>query len=287
MRLLQWRSLEENWMTNETFGQQYYKLVTGLEREGFHEMNARTGEGCKGFFGYSMKFPIDQLPLIPTRRTFPHVMLAEAAWMCMGTKEPWISKHAKIWDKFIEDDGTIKNAYGYRFRSHFGRDQLRSVVEALRKDPSSRQVVLWAWDPATDGLGEDNGKNVPCPLGATFNMLGGKLNCHLVHRSCDVICGFPYDVGMYTFLTHAIAAELHVGVGEMSVSMAHVHLYDVHSEIVKQMRTEAEFKEISMPIASMTIDGLAQNADMQVNFMKQFQKDYLHPFVSDKAEVVL
>lgn len=219
------------------FHQVYRELLTELLENGTTELNQRTGVKVKVLRG-GTAFPIDLsddvLPTIGCRKTFPRSAAAEVAWFLQGNQDvSFIRKYAPLWDKFTEADGqTVEAAYGWRWRSHFNRDQLMDGVEALKKDPSSRRIYISAWDPATDGLLIQNQKNVPCPVGFSLNILAGELHSSLFLRSSDVFVGLPYDVMGHALLMSILAEELDVRLGTMHVTLAHAHLYQNHWDLV-------------------------------------------------------
>lgn len=231
------------------------------------ERNERTGEICHTLTaGMGFSFDLsDRLPMPMMRKFFPKTAAAEAAWFIRADQDStWIKKYCPIWDDFTEADGkTIKAAYGYRWRKHFGRDQLADLVSALFVNPSDRRTVLCAWDPGDDGLMNHGTKNVPCPFAITFNIVGGKLMLSYFIRSSDLFVGLPYDVMCTALVADAIAAELRqkavatmcankpvgiipdkdmerlsmlatLGLGAMSTFMANPHMYDNHVDLAKE-----------------------------------------------------
>lgn len=142
----------------------------------------------------------------------------------------------------------VRSAYGYRWRRHFGRDQLRLAVEALRKDPSDRRCYVSAWDPSEDGLGEKGQRNVPCPASFTLSVTGGELHSSLFLRSSDVFVGLPYDVMGHALLMDAVAHELRIRPGVMHVTLAHAHLYESHWELAAEaLKQEPVVPALQLP----------------------------------------
>lgn len=227
----------------EPFRDQYRRLLRTLMEPGpdrFEELNQRTGHSIRALRG-GTSITIDledgMLPLVDCRKTFPKSAAAETAWYLLGRQETtFIDRYAKrMWDKFKEDDGTVKAAYGYRWRRHFSRDQLMDCVNALAKDPSDRRCYVSAWDPGEDGCGRQGQKNVPCPVGFTLSLAEGRLNSTLLIRSSDVFVGLPYDVMGHAMLMAAASASIAAAsgrgvrqLGVMHVSIAHPHIYDSH-----------------------------------------------------------
>lgn len=199
------------------------------------EINQRTGIGTRSLPGitYQTNLEIDGFPLLGLRK-LPLNFVPEIMWFLSGQNDTkWLSTHTKIWDSFTDEDGTISSAYGYRWRHNFGVDQLETVLDKLKKDPSNRHGVIMMWDPRTDLTVKQ--KNVPCPYTFTLNIIGGRLHLHLVIRSNDMVLGFPTDVAGFAFLTHILAQHLSVKVGTLTVSISNCHIYENQIEAVEEM----------------------------------------------------
>ena len=140
-----------------------------------------------------------------------------------------------MWDPFMEKDGTLSSAYGWRWRHHFGRDQLGKTIELLEKEPSSRHGVIVTWDPKDDGFGGTPKKNVPCPFTYVINIIGGRLNMHNILRSNDMMLGCPFDTFGFALLQCIIAQRLGVRPGIYTHSISNAHIYDNHYEGAKEI----------------------------------------------------
>jgi thymidylate synthase len=226
----------------ETLNEQYRTLLTTIYKEGVKQLNSRTETEVLTHRGsYNIKLELNgRLPLAANRAYFPKVAAAEVAWQIMGTKNPeFILKHApKLWSKFVED-GELKTAYGYRWRKHFGRDQLAQLCEELKLNPSNRQLYVSTWDPASDGLGGSQPKNIPCPVGFSVNVLDNKqsnnreLHMSVFIRSSDVFVGLPYDIMAYALTLDALASEVDLVPGTISFTLANAHIYQPHLAMVE------------------------------------------------------
>lgn len=212
------------------FDEQYRDAILRILNEGFDEYNERTGHTCKVVPGVT--FELDYgFPLLTLRKTPIKIFVAEQCWFIMGSQRPdeFLRKFTKIWDDFTEDDGTVKAAYGHRWRHHFGRDQLKDLIELLSKNPGSRHGVVTAWDPADDGLGTGSPKkNVPCPFTFTANVIGNKLHVHSIIRSNDMMLGNPHDIAGFALLMCILAAKIGVKPGKLTTSISNAHIYDIH-----------------------------------------------------------
>lgn len=180
------------------------------------------------------------------RRIRPRVAAAELAWTLQGTTSlAWLERHTRMWTDFadgIDQDGErfVSAAYGYRWRRHFGRDQLACLLDALVDDPTSKQQVVLAWDPSMDGLGHYHARNVPCPLGFQVTVIAGRLNVIVYQRASDAVIGLAYDSAMYGLLLHALvnslrARGLQVRPGSLSMMLGHAHVYEPQFEIARHM----------------------------------------------------
>ena len=280
-----------------TFSKHYALLISVIIRNGFLEKNARTGERVKVIpGGRSFQFSIgkdqgEMMPFPGNRKIFPYIAAAEIAWYVSGSRDVrWLQQHAKIWNKFVESDGfTIKNAYGYRWRKAFGRDQLGGAVQQLRDNPTSRQILVTAWDPRTDGDGTLGEKNVPCPTQFTLNLIDHKLHSSLFIRSSDVFVGLPYDVLGHALLMKAISKSVGCDLGTMHVTLANAHLYEKHLSMAAAslMYYEDADDEISRPLPDWSLEQIESNADMYVENMKRLTQDLEWPNFNPKPEIIV
>lgn len=219
------------------FDRIYRASLLRILEEGIEEKNERTGHCTKSVPGLHFSLQAG-FPLLTLRKILPRVFVAEQIWFLMGSRKPaeFLERYTKIWDEFTNINGVVTTAYGYRWRHHFGRDQISSLVRLLEKEPSSRHGVVIAWDPGEDGLNPDRKKkNVPCPFSFTVNIIGGKLHLHSILRSNDMMLGCPFDVAGFALLQRILAARLGVGAGVYSHSISNAHIYDVHYEAAEEI----------------------------------------------------
>ncbi|MFT5281174.1 MAG: thymidylate synthase, partial [Flavobacteriaceae bacterium] len=150
-----------------TFDQIYKNILNDIYTNGISEKNNRTGHETKALPGihFSTDIEKDGFPLLTLRKIPIKLCIAEQMWFISGSRKPadFLRDYTKIWDDFTNPGDVVTVAYGYRWRKHFGRDQLKMLIELLEKDPSSRHGVVITWDPKTDGLGDIARKNIPCP----------------------------------------------------------------------------------------------------------------------------
>jgi thymidylate synthase len=221
-----------------TFDTIYQGLIKQIMEDGIEELNVRTGHKTKSIPGLTFQIDIekDGFPVLTLRKNPIKSPIAEQAWFLSGDKDTeFLRKYTKMWDEFIEPDGTISSAYGYRWKHHFKRDQLKSLVELLKKDPSSRHGVIITWDPNDDGHGGTQKKNVPCPFAFTINIIGGRLHMHNIVRSNDMMLGCPFDTFGFALLMCILAQELGVRPGMYTHTISNAHIYDIHYEGAKEL----------------------------------------------------
>jgi len=239
----------------------YGRMLSSILNKGTREMSKRTGHFTTAFAGVTFRTDLekDGFPLLTLRPINVKAFIAEQMWFQQGTRNPtWLQRHTKIWDSFVEPDGQISTAYGFRWKEHFYTDQIENMIEKLTYDPSSRHAVVITWD-VMDVQGR--AKNVPCPFAFTCNIIGGRLNMHNMVRSNDMVLGFPYDVAGFAFLQLMLAQRLGVRPGIYTHSISHAHIYDIHfpaaAEIVARYRayqgkSENEIIGFDLPDNSLT-----------------------------------
>lgn len=217
----------------------YQEMLQKLMTEGIEELSTRTGLKTKALPGvhFSIEPEKDGFPLLTLRDVPITPIIAEQVWFLSGSRKPedFLRNYTKIWDVFTNPNDVVTVAYGYRWRKHFGRDQIGKLIELLEKEPSSRHGVVIAWDPAEDGLSLFKKKNVPCPYTFTVNIIGGKLHLHNIVRSNDMILGFPFDVPGFCLLQYILAQRLGVKVGTYSHSISNSHIYENHYHGAEEM----------------------------------------------------
>jgi len=226
-----------------TFDTIYKGLIKKILEEGTEELNERTGHKLKMLPGVTFQINLenDGFPILTLRKNPIKSPIAEQVWFMTGDKNTeFLQKYTKMWDAFLEEDGTLASAYGYRWRHHFGRDQLDQLVKHLTEEPHSRQGVVITWDPADDGLYGKGlkatyKKNVPCPFAFTVNIIGGRLHFHNIIRSNDMILGCPFDTFGFALLMSALAQKLGVRPGIYTHTISNAHIYDNHYEGAKEL----------------------------------------------------
>ncbi len=295
-----------------TFANEYEGLV-GSCLDGVMEMNQRTGEKIRiARGGYSFKIDLSDniLPTCGYRFVRPKIAAAELAWCLRGeTSIRWLQTQTGVWDQFADireclcSDGMdygdicpncngtgktmfVDQAYGYRWRLAFDRDQLGLAIAALTKDPTDRRIWISSWDPRVDGLGAQGQKTVPCPVGFTFSIVAGHLDSTLMIRSSDVYMGLPIDVMRHALLMAAVAVDLNVTPGIMQVALAHPHLYERHVDNARQMFcAEPVIPNFQMP--PWTTREIADSREVYMELIKEKTKEAVWPSFDPRSNVVV
>jgi thymidylate synthase len=241
------------------FDMLYQDILRTILADGTRELSERTNHETAAIPGmhFSLDVEKDGFPLLTLRKIPIKMFVAEQVWFIAGARKPadFLRNYTKIWDNFTNPGDVVTVAYGYRWRHHFGRDQLGLLIKLLQKEPSSRHGVVVAWDPAGDGLSVFKKKNVPCPYTFTVNIIGGRLHLHNIVRSNDMLLGFPADVAGFCLLQHILAQKLGVKAGIYSHSISNAHLYDNQYDAAKELveRTD-EHNAIHLTLPKNTFD---------------------------------
>ena len=263
-----------------TFDQIYQGLIKNIMEHGIRELSERTGLETSALPGlsFSINPEKDGFPLLTLRKIPIKTIIAEQMWFLSGSRKPedFLRDFTKIWDPFTNPGDVVTVAYGYRWRKHFGRDQIALLIDLLEKEPSSRHGVVIAWDPAQDGLSLQKKKNVPCPYTFTVNIIGGKLHLHNIVRSNDMILGCPFDVAGFCLLQYILAQKLGVGVGVYTHSISNAHIYSNHYEGAQEIiKRKNDHKNVVLTLPDNTFER-AEEKDVTLleELVKQLSDQY-------------
>ena len=214
-------------------------------RQGGARKDDRTGTGTLSVFGYQMRFDLaDGFPLVTTKKLHLRSIIYELLWfLAGGTNVRYLQEHGvSIWDEWADKDGNLGPVYGKQWRSWptaDGRhiDQLAHVVEQLRSNPNSRRILVSAWN-----VGElDQMALLPCHVLFQFYVAGPRLSCQMYQRSADALLGVPFNIASYALLTHMLAQQCDLEVGEFIWTGGDCHLYLNHLEQADQQLTRAPY----------------------------------------------
>jgi thymidylate synthase len=234
----------------------YQSLVSEIINHGTEEKNERTNYKTKIVTGINATFePNAEFPLLTLRKIPLKLFIAEMVWYLQGVKElDFFQQYSRIWDDFMDEGNVAESGYGYRWRNHFGRDQISSLVAMLERDPSSRQGVVVTWDANNDGLDSAPKKNLPCVPMWVANIVGGKLNLHFTFRSNDIMLGMPHDIAGFAILQAILAQRLGVEIGKLHYSGIHCHIYENHyaqaEELIKREQPKESKIKLHLPANS-------------------------------------
>jgi thymidylate synthase len=212
---------------------QYLELMQKILDEG-SEKSDRTGTGTVSLFGHQMRFSLeDGFPLVTTKKLHLRSIIYELLWFLKGdTNVGYLHDHnVTIWDEWADENGDLGPVYGHQWRSWQaadGRvvDQISQAVDQIRNNPDSRRIIVSAWN-----AGEiDKMALAPCHALFQFYVVNEKLSCQLYQRSCDVFLGVPFNIASYALLTHMMAQQCDLGVGDFVWTGGDVHLYLNHLE---------------------------------------------------------
>ena len=223
-----WKSHPEN---------QYLNLLTDLVYSGISKKD-RTGTGTLSLFAKQMRFDLSEgFPLLTTKKLHTRSIIHELLWFLSGeTNIKYLKeKKVRIWDAWADEKGDLGPIYGKQWRS-FPRpdgttvDQIKDLVEGIKENPNSRRHIVVAWNP-----GQIKEMALPpCHCLFQFYVADGKLSCHLYQRSADVFLGVPFNIASYSLLTHMIAQQCDLEVGEFVWTGGDVHLYRNHIDQAKE-----------------------------------------------------
>jgi thymidylate synthase len=235
----------------------YLDLLRDVVDNGIDKSD-RTGVGTRSVFGRQVRFDLALgFPLLTTKRVHTKSLIQELLWFLSGsTDNRWLSdRGVTIWNEWAAEDGSLGPIYGAQWRSWAcpdGRviDQLADLVATIRSRPDSRRLLVSAWNPADlPDETQSPQANVragrmslaPCHCLFQFYVAEGRLSCQLYQRSADLFLGVPFNIASYALLTHLIAQQCDLGVGEFVHTFGDLHLYRNHltDEIVfEQLRRE-------------------------------------------------
>ena len=197
----------------------------------------RTGTGTRSVFGYQMRFNLEEgFPLVTTKKLHLRSIIHELLWLLQGASNIGYLKEngVSIWDEWADENGDLGPVYGVQWRSfptpdggHV--DQLANVVEQIRSNPDSRRLIVCAWNPGQI----DKMALPPCHCLFQFYVADGKLSCQLYQRSCDIFLGVPFNIASYSLLTHMVAQQCGLGLGDFVWTGGDCHIYDNHVEQVQ------------------------------------------------------
>ncbi len=219
---------------------QYLELLDRIMREGV-DRGDRTGTGTRSVFGHQMRFDLaDGFPLLTTKKLHLKSIIYELLWFLRGdTNVHYLQEHGvRIWNEWADANGDLGHVYGYQWRSWpDGRggtiDQIANAVNAIRKNPESRRIIVSAWNVADI----DTMALPPCHALFQFYVANGRLSLQLYQRSADTFLGVPFNIASYALLLMMMAQVTGLKAGEFVHTLGDAHVYHNHFEQVKLQLT--------------------------------------------------
>ena len=217
--------------------QQYLHLLSEALEQGVVR-DDRTGTGTRSVFGWQMRFNLQEgFPVLTTKKLHLRSIIHELLWFIQGdTNIAYLRENGVgIWDEWADEAGDLGPVYGKQWRrweTPDGRviDQLMDVIEMIKSAPSSRRLIVSAWNPSD----VPHMALPPCHCLFQFYVANGKLSCQLYQRSADIFLGVPFNVASYALLTHMIAHVCGLDVGYFVHTLGDAHLYLNHEEQAKE-----------------------------------------------------
>ena len=261
----------------------YHQLLRRILAEGT-EKSDRTGTGTRSIFGHQLRFDLREgFPLVTTKRLHLKSIVHELLWFLAGdTNIAYLRAHGvTIWDEWADEAGNLGPVYGRQWRSWRKPDggtvdQIRWVLDEIRRNPDSRRLVVSAWNPAD----LDRMALMPCHALFQFYVVRGTLSCQLYQRSADVFLGVPFNIASYALLTHMVAQVTGLGVGELVMTFGDVHLYANHLE-----QADLQLGRAPFPFPTLHLDPAVQDLDAFTFEHLRVEGYTHHPAISAKVAV--
>jgi len=212
---------------------QYLSLMRDVRENGVKKED-RTGTGTLSKFGHQMRFDLSEgFPVVTTKKLHLRSIIHELLWFLRGDSNIKYLKDngVSIWDEWADENGELGPVYGVQWRSWptpdgGSIDQIAEIMTQLRENPDSRRIILSAWNVSEI----DNMALPPCHCLFQFWVADGKLSCQLYQRSCDIFLGVPFNIASYALLTHMLAQQADLAVGDFVWTGGDCHLYSNHLE---------------------------------------------------------
>ncbi|MGY8523931.1 thymidylate synthase [Paracidovorax citrulli] len=226
---------------------QYQDFMRHVQQHGTDKAD-RTGTGTRSVFGYQMRFDLREgFPVVTTKKLHLKSIILELLWFLQGsTNVRWLQENGvSIWDEWADENGELGPIYGYQWRSwpapngqHV--DQISELIAQIRANPDSRRLIVSAWN-----VGDiPQMKLPPCHAFFQFYVADGRLSCQLYQRSADIFLGVPFNIASYALLTHMVAQQTGLEVGDFIWTGGDCHIYSNHQE---QVRTQLEREPRPLP----------------------------------------
>jgi thymidylate synthase len=216
---------------------QYHDLLRRVLEEGVARSD-RTGTGTLSIFGGQARFDLrERFPLLTTKKLHLKSIIYELLWFLRGeTNVRYLNEHGvTIWDEWADESGNLGRVYGAQWRDWRGAngsrvDQIDKIISEIRENPSSRRLIVSAWNPAEI----DEMALPPCHVLFQFYVNDGELSCQLYQRSADLFLGVPFNIASYSLLTMMMAQVCNLAPGDFVHTFGDLHLYQNHLEQARE-----------------------------------------------------
>lgn len=263
--------------------QQYHNLLKHILENGAKKTD-RTGTGTTSIFGYQMRFNLQEgFPLVTTKKVHLKSIIHELLWFINGdTNIKYLKDNGVgIWDEWANENGDLGPVYGKQWRSWTAPngkviDQLKEVIDTLKKSPDSRRIIVSAWN-----VGElSEMALMPCHALFQFYVADNKLSCQLYQRSADVFLGVPFNIASYALLTMMIAQVCDLEIGDFIWTGGDTHIYSNHYEQVA-----TQLARVPRELPTMKINPAVKSI-FDFKF-EDFTLENYHPYPGIKAPVAV
>ncbi len=261
----------------------YLDLLRELRERGERKTD-RTGTGTLSLFGRQLRFDLGAgFPLVTTKRVHLKSVIVELLWFLRGETNVRSLREegVTIWDEWADENGELGPVYGRQWRAWATADgqsvdQIARVLHQLRNDPDSRRIIVSAWN-----VGElERMALAPCHALFQFYVAAGKLSCQVYQRSADIFLGVPFNVASYAVLTHILAQQADLAVGDLVWTGGDCHLYLNHLE-------QADLQLAREPHAPPTLALLRRPADIADYRYEDFRVAAYEPHAAIRAPVAV
>ncbi|MBR1605007.1 MAG: thymidylate synthase [Alphaproteobacteria bacterium] len=257
---------------------QYLDLLQDILDNGV-DKGDRTGTGTRSVFGRQMRFDLSEgFPLLTTKKVHLKSIIYELLWFLKGdTNVRYLQEHGvRIWNEWADENGDLGPVYGAQWRNwnNEGIDQIKNLIETLKKNPNDRRMIVTAWNPSQ----VPNMALPPCHMMFQFYVANNKLSCMLYQRSCDMFLGVPFNIASYALLTMMVAHVCGFELGEFVHTLGDTHIYKNHFEQVKEQLSR-EPRALPQMLIKRKVDSID---DFQYEDFELINYD---PWPAIKAEV--
>ena len=262
---------------------QYLDILDRILKEGTQKGD-RTGTGTLSIFGTQSRYDLSKgFPLLTTKKLHLKSIIYELLWFLNGdTNVKYLQDNGvRIWNEWADENGELGPVYGHQWRSWKSADgkvvdQISNAVNDIKNNPNSRRIIVSAWN-----AGEiDKMALAPCHALFQFYVANNKLSCQLYQRSCDVFLGVPFNIASYSLLTHMMAQQCDLNVGDFVWTGGDVHLYSNHLE---QAKLQLSRTPKSLPVLRIK---RRPNSIFEYQF-EDFEIENYDPYPAIKAPVAV